>query len=94
YNYGSLKSQGAGATSRQEAWLKANWKTISMNDATDRQPGDVAINETHTYIFVGPDAFPDHGPIASASLDERAPMRGTESVASTPHSGFRWYRKP
>lgn len=93
YNYGSLISQGAGYTIKQEQWLKANWKTLDPKDATDRQPGDVAINESHTYIFVGPDAFPDHYPIASASLNERAPMRGTESVVSTPHSGFRWYRK-
>lgn len=93
YNYGSLISQGAGYTVKQEAWLKANWKSIDPKDATNRQPGDVAISDSHTYIFVGPDVFPDKYPIASASLDERAPMRGTESVVSTPHSGFRWYRK-
>lgn len=80
-----------GYTVIQEQWLKQNWKPISATDATDRQPGDVAINETHTYVFVGPDAFPNHKPIASASLDERAPMQGNESVVD---SSFRWYRKP
>lgn len=91
YNHSGLISQGAGYTVIQEAWLKANWTSISATDATDRQPGDVAINDTHTYVFVGPDAFPDHVPIASASEDERAPMQGEESVAD---SSFRWYRKP
>jgi len=93
YNYGSLVSQGAGYTGNQEEWLKANWRTLDPRDASDRQPGDVAISSSHTYIFVGPDVFPDRYPIASASLDERSPMRGTESVVSTPHAGFRWYRK-
>lgn len=91
YNHNGLISQGAGYTNIQEAWLKEHWKSISATDATDRQPGDVAINDTHTYVFVGPDAFPNHVPIASASLDERAPMQGTERVAD---SSFRWYRKP
>ena len=89
YNYDGK----GGYTVIQEQWLKENWKRISDTDATDRQPGDVAINENHTYIFVGPDAFPNRMPIASASLDERAPMQGTESVVSTPHNYFRWYRK-
>jgi len=91
YNHSGLIAKGAGYTGIQESWLKQNWKQISSTDATDRQPGDVAINDTHTYIFVGPTAFPNHAPIASASLDERAPMQGSESVAST---SFRWYRKP
>jgi hypothetical protein len=93
YNYESLVSKGAGYTIKQEQWLKANWKTLDPTDATDRQPGDVAINDSHTYIFVGPDVFPDHYPIASASLNERSPMRGGESVVSTSHNYFRWYRK-
>lgn len=94
YNYESLLAKGAGNTLRQEAWLKENWKRISDTDPTDRQPGDVAINDTHTYIFVGPDAFPNKQPIASASWDERAPMQGSESVVNNGYSQFRWYRKP
>lgn len=90
YNNGSMLARGAGNTIAQEAWMKKNWREVSATDATDRQPGDVAINETHTYIFVGPDAFPNQIPIASASWDERAPMQGRESVAT---SSFRWYRK-
>lgn len=90
YNNGSELARGAGNTIAQEAWMKKNWREISASDATDRQPGDVAINSTHTYIYVGPDAFPNHEPIASASWDERAPMQGREAVAG---DSFRWYRK-
>lgn len=90
YNNGSLLARGAGNTVAQEVWLKKNWQPISSTDATDRQPGDVAINETHTYIFVGSEAFDNQVPIASASWDERAPMQGREAVAD---SSFRWYRK-
>ena len=46
YNYGSLIAKGAGNTIKQEQWLKQNWKKISDTDPTDRQPGDVAINDT------------------------------------------------
>jgi len=90
FDKGYNQSGKGGYTVIQEQWLKENWKRISDTDATDRQPGDVAINDSHTYIFVGPDAFPNQVPIASASLDERAPMQGNESVAG---SSFRWYRK-
>lgn len=90
YNNGAK----GGNTIHQEAWLKKNWKPIDGRDASDRQPGDVAINNTHTYIYVGPDAFPNRVPIASASWDERAPMQGRESVINMPkHQEFRWYRK-
>jgi len=93
YNYGSFTAKGAGFTDIQETWLKANWEPISGTDAADRHPGDVAINDHHTYVYVGPEAFPDHIPIASASLDERAPMQGQESVINVPgDDSFRWYR--
>ncbi len=94
FDKGYNSNAKGGPTSAQEAWMKQNWKPLDGRDATDRQPGDVAINGTHTYIFVGPDAFPNKVPIASASLDERAPMQGTESVINMPrHQEFRWYRK-
>lgn len=98
YDSGFDKEYNSGAkggnTTHQEAWLRTNWKPISGTDASDRQPGDVAINNTHTYIFVGPTAFPNRQPIASASWDERAPMQGRESVINmTKQTEFRWYRK-
>ncbi len=83
-----------GNTIAQEKWLKAeteknNWKRISSTDANDRQAGDVAINEGHTYIYVGKiDGF--NSVIASASFSDRAPMAGAESVTDP---NFRWYRK-
>lgn len=98
YDSGFDKEYNSGAkggnTTHQEAWLREHWKPIDGRDASDRQPGDVAINNTHTYIFVGPEAFPNRQPIASASWDERAPMQGRESVINMPkQSEFRWYRK-
>ncbi|MCA9340776.1 MAG: hypothetical protein KDA17_07715 [Candidatus Saccharibacteria bacterium] len=87
YNY----NDKGGPTTSQEAWLRQNWQQISSTDATDRQPGDVAINEVHTYVYVGD--IPGFGSqIASASVSGpvRAPMAGMESVAD---SSFRWYRK-
>ncbi len=78
-----------GNTISQEAWLRQNWKPISATDAKDRQPGDVAINEDHTYIYVGKVAG-FNSQIASASYSDRAPMAGKEGVTD---SSFRWYRK-
>jgi hypothetical protein len=80
-----------GNTTSQEAWLKKNWKQISSTDAGDRQPGDVAINDSHTYLYVG--QIPGFGSkIASASLGgpQRSPMAGHESATD---GSFRWYRK-
>ncbi|MFZ2545304.1 MAG: phage tail tip lysozyme [Candidatus Saccharimonadales bacterium] len=88
YNYSGKSANGAGYTGIQEKWLKQNWETISATDAGDRQPGDVAINDSHTYLYVGEEVFASK--IVSASLDERAPMQGHESVTD---SSFRWYRK-
>lgn len=88
YNYGGKTSAGAGYTGIQEKWLQQNWQQISATDASDRQPGDVAINDSHTYLYVGDSVFASK--IVSASLDERAPMQGHEGVTD---SSFRWYRK-
>lgn len=82
-------NSGLGNTIEQEKWLKSNWKPISSTDAGDRQPGDVAVNNNHTYIYVGKiDGF--NSVIASASYSDRAPMAGTEGVTDP---NFRWYRK-
>jgi hypothetical protein len=88
YNYGGKTSAGAGYTGIQEKWLQQNWEQISATDASNRQPGDVAINDSHTYLYVGDSVFASK--IVSASLDERAPMQGHEGVTD---SSFRWYRK-
>ncbi len=78
-----------GNTIEQEEWLRKNWKPINATSASDRQPGDVAINEDHTYIYVG--TIPGfNSKIASASYSDRAPMAGKEGVTD---ASFRWYRK-
>lgn len=89
YNY---KGKG-GNTIKQQEWLEANWQKINPKTAGDLQPGDVAINTEHTYVFVGKiDGF--NSQVASASYSTRgngrAPMAGKETPAS---SGFSWYRK-
>jgi hypothetical protein len=78
-----------GNTITQIAWLKQNWQQISKTDAKDRKPGDVAINNDHTYIYVGEIAG-FNSVIASASYSDRAPMAGREGVVD---DSFTWYRK-
>ncbi len=79
-----------GSTSIQASWLEDNWESLGRITSTaDLQPGDVAIRPGHTFVFVGD--IPGFGSqIASASLDERAPMAGHESINGT---GVVWYRK-
>jgi len=74
FDKGYNNSGKGGNTVSQEAWLRENWQQISATDASDRQPGDVAINAQHTYLYIG-DLFDSK--IASASWDERAPMQGS-----------------
>jgi hypothetical protein len=77
-----------GNTIAQEAWLAQHWDRISSTDGGNRQPGDVAINSDHTYVYVGQiGGFGSK--IASASLGDRAPMAGHESAVDP---SFRWYR--
>lgn len=94
YDSGHDKSYNSakGNTSTQETWLRKNWQRLNPEDEKDpakRQPGDVAINEDHTYVYVG-DIPGFNSKIASASWDDRAPMAGSEGVVD---SSFRWYRK-
>lgn len=89
YNY----SGKGGNTISQIQWLEANWKKISPTSSRDLQPGDVAINEVHTYLYVG-DIEGFNSETASASYSTsgngRAPMAGHESAADP---DFTWYRK-
>ena len=92
YNYANEKSK-MGNTITQEKWLKEHWQPLSAEDAKDaskRQPGDVAINEDHTYLYVGDIGADFKSKIASASYSDRAPMAGSEGVVD---GSFRWYRK-
>lgn len=88
YNYDGK----GGNTTMQERWMRENWEPLGSSteiDASTLQPGDVAINSTHTFIYVGEvDGFGSD--IASASLDERAPMADTMQSPTQP--GYNWYR--
>ncbi len=95
YNYGGKAAKGAGnTTGGQLPWLKENWQKINPKSTADLKPGDVAINDAHTYVYVGDiDGF--NSKVASASYSSyenggRAPMAGRESPADP---SFQWYRK-
>lgn len=101
-----------GYTIIQEQWLRKNWKSLGTGaniklggkgggGKTPLQPGDVAINNNHTFVYVGKvGKDPETGKefeteIASASYAPnsgrwRAPMAGVDPATS---SDYRWYRK-
>jgi len=82
-----------GNTTAQKKYLDeqvaAKKYTIVSNPTTGTvQPGDIAINSEHTFIYVG--TVPGfNAKIASASQDERAPMADDKQTVST---DFTWYR--
>ena len=86
-------NDGAGNTIKQQEWMEKNWEKLndghSPMDASQMQPGDVAINAVHTFIYVGKVEGFDSD-IASASQDSRAPAAGGDTLTET---GFTWYRK-
>lgn len=82
-----------GPTSTQEQWMRQHWQPLGSSSSINAgtlQPGDVAINSTHTFIYVG-DVPGFDAKIASASLDERAPMADNQQSPTQP--GYNWYRK-
>lgn len=93
YNYGGLYSAGAGTVAGgQKPWLDANWEPLGHVDSSgELQPGDVAIftDLSHTYMYAG--TIPNfNSTTASASLDQRAPMAGSDDVTA---SNVIWFRK-
>lgn len=87
-----------GATAVQKKWLDANWENLGSGSSIDTaslQPGDVAMKPGHTFMFAGTniEGFGTSSGwkgVASASLDERAPMAGLEDLTD---SSVTWYRK-
>jgi len=88
-----------GPTATQKQWLDANWTSLGNGASIDTatlQPGDVAMLPGHTFMFAGTniDGFGTTTSgwkgVASASLDERAPMAGIEDLSS---AKVTWYRK-
>lgn len=88
YNF----SGKGGATPTQRKWLEANWEKVGTGSTISTatlQPGDVAMQPGHTFIYVG--KIPGFEKvIASASLCSRAPMAGWERLTD---SSLTWYRK-
>lgn len=90
-------NSGNGNTITQQAYLDAHpskyERLASVNSTADLQPGDIAINDVHTYIYIGEQpGF--HGNSASASFSTngtswRAPMA---SSAYGFGGEFSWYR--
>lgn len=81
-----------GPTGTQEEWLQKNWQKLGLGSEIDTgtlKPGDVAMLPGHTFIYVG-DIPGFSSKIASASLCNRAPMAGKESITA---SDTTWYRK-
>lgn len=100
YNHNGKNANGAGPTTTQEAWAKANWEELggpgaSKNqtmDASQLQPGDVAFVNGHTFIYVGQlEGFDSN--IAEASIHDFAPQAGVSSLFQASRGGTRWYRK-
>jgi hypothetical protein len=92
-------SAKGGYTGIQLQWVRNNWTKIGKGSeisTAQLQPGDVAFqvtssgaNDGHTFVFVGTiEGFDSQ--IASASLDQRAPMAGRESILA---NNIEWYRK-
>lgn len=99
YNYGASIKNGAGYTAIQLSWVRANWQLVGRGNqlsTADLRQGDVAFrvnsdgsNDGHTFMFAGD--IPGFGSkIASASLDDRAPMAGKENALG---ANIEWYRK-
>ena len=95
YNY----SGKGGNTTSQLQWVKENWTLLNDSvtteiDTSKLQAGDVAVYDGHTFVYVGEiDGFDSN--IASASLCNRAPMAGRESLTYDSYHGqvVTWFRK-
>lgn len=91
-------TDGSG-TSGQLQWVRDNWQPLGRGDTlttNNLQPGDVAFrvtssgaNDGHTFMWVG-DQPGFELPVASASMDSRAPMAGRENPIA---ANVEWYRK-
>lgn len=98
YNYGPGSGK-EGNTSSQKAYMDAHpekYENLGNKTSTaDLQPGDIAITaNTHTYMYVGPQA--DHptfkGDSASASMCDRMPNASNAYFIDIENVPFTWYR--
>lgn len=84
-----------GGTKVQRAYMIASGKYTEIHPAStaDMKPGDIAVNDDHTYMYVGKNPGFESD-IASASVSFtgqswRAPMAGHEKPADP---NYRWFR--
>lgn len=93
--YNTAATGGGGPTGTQRIWLEKNWTPVFSSkaeiDEAKLLPGDVLIEQGHTFLYIGPGTGVD-GTIASASYNGRVPMSGKEKVTGTDSSSM-WYRK-
>ncbi len=98
YNYGGKISNGAGNTLQQQKYLDeavAAGKYIKLGpqtDTSDLRPGDIAINSSHTFMFVGfQSGFDGNAASASVGPSSRSPM-ASNTYFSNSNGSFEWYR--
>lgn len=95
FNFGGNIADGAANVSSGIApWLEANWERVTVSGTQDLRPGDVAVytSRSHTFVYVGEIAG-FGGVSASASIDERAPMAGSEDGQALLANNIEWYRQ-
>lgn len=86
-----------GNTTYQETYLKENWQSLGTGaqiNTGDLLPGDVAIKDGHTFVFVGNipgfDATAASASVGGGSVPIRAPMANQyEQMTSAEYT---WYR--
>jgi N-acetylmuramoyl-L-alanine amidase len=98
-NYNTLTNNGyGGPTGDQEAYMDAHpdkYQKIGPVVNTGKlQPGDIAVTDEHTYMYVGPESSHPQfkGNAASASWDDYAPTANNTYFADTHGQPFNWYR--
>jgi hypothetical protein len=98
YNWGPHDGR-QGATPAQQAYMDAHpdkYQNLGTKNSTaDLQPGDIAINSEHTYLYVGKQAgFNGNSASASVSFTGeswRTPM-ASNAYFSNSAGSFTWYR--
>lgn len=88
---------GVGATGEMLKWLRnpANgWEEVTPTDASQLQPGDVAVNAQHTWVFVGDiPGFGSQFAAASWINPAVAPRASTWEGLTGARSDTHWFRK-
>lgn len=100
----SMKNSGAdkdynkynGATPLQQKYMDDNpqlYENLGIKTSTNGlQPGDIAINSSHTYIYTGDEGFKGYNAVsASVEPSARAPM-ASNTYFSNSSGPFTWYR--